>query len=334
MPRYLPEPPQPPVTEPRDGIMLVNLGTPDAPTAPAVRRYLGEFLSDPRVVEIPPLFWQPILRGIILNTRPAKSAKKYASIWLPEGSPLMVYTESLAKKLAARLDDIPVVTAMRYGSPSIRAGLEKLRAEGCNRIVVLPLYPQYAASTVGTVYDAVGAVLRRWRNQPELRFVRHYFDVPSHIEAVKQSVQAYWLQHGKPDTLVMSFHGLPKRCIQLGDPYQQECLHTGRAIAATLDLAEDAYRVTFQSRFGPEKWLEPYTEEVFKALAKDGKKRIDVLCPGFATDCLETLEEIAQEGKETFLNAGGREFHYIPCLNDSDTQVDSLLDIIHRHARH
>ncbi len=332
MSRYLAEPtPRPSVGLHRKGVLLVNLGTPDSPTAPAVRRYLKEFLSDPRVVELPALLWQPILRGIILNTRPAKSAHKYASIWTDDGSPLLVHTRRLAAKLEATLENTRVVAAMRYGQPGIAAGLEELRAAGCDRIVVLPLYPQYAASTVGSAYDAVFATLKHWRNQPELRLVRQYYDHPAHIEALKQQVLAYWQQHGRPDCLLMSFHGLPQKSSELGDPYEQECLYTGRALADALELPEEGYRITFQSRFGLQKWLQPYTDETLRSLAEVGYKRVDALCPGFATDCLETLEEIGMEGKGTFLAAGGREFHYIPALNDSDLGVAMLQAIVASH---
>jgi len=333
MSRFLPEPtPQPTTTQRRSGVLLVNLGTPDQPTAAAVRRYLKEFLSDPRVVEIPALLWQPILRGIILNTRPAKSAQKYASIWTADGSPLLVHTQRLAARLETALDGSKVVAAMRYGQPSINAGLETLRNAGCTRVIVLPLYPQYAASTVGSVYDAVFSVLKRWRNQPELHMVRHYFDHPAHIEALRDSVLAYWQQHGRPDCLLMSFHGLPQRSIDLGDPYAQECLATGHALARALQLPEDAYRISFQSRFGAQKWLQPYTDASLRELARAGVKRVDALCPGFATDCLETLEEIGMEGKETFLTHGGKAFHYIPALNASEGGVASLRNILSAHG--
>ncbi len=330
---YLPEPAtRPAVAQHRKGVLLVNLGTPDSPTAPDVRRYLKEFLSDPRVVELPPLLWQPLLRGLILNTRSAQSARKYASIWTAAGSPLLVHTQQLATQLEAALDNTRVIAAMRYGQPNIATGLEALRAAGCDRIVVLPLYPQYAASTVGSAYDAVFAVLKHWRNQPELRFVRQYFDHPAHIEALKQQVLAYWQQHGRPDCLLMSFHGLPEKSSALGDPYEQECLYTGRALADALELPEKGYRISFQSRFGLQKWLQPYTDKTLQSLAEEGYPRVDALCPGFAADCLETLEEIAMEGKETFLGAGGREFNYIPALNASDLAVTMLQAIVTDHG--
>jgi protoporphyrin/coproporphyrin ferrochelatase len=221
---------------------------------------------------------------------------------------------------------------MRYGQPSIAAGLDALRAAGCDRITVLPLYPQYAASTVGSTYDAVFAVLRRWRNQPELRMVRHYFDHPAHIDALRDSVLAYWQQHGRPDCLLLSFHGLPQKSADLGDPYAQECLATGRALADALRLPENAYRISFQSRFGLQKWLQPYTDATLRDLAGKGYKRVDTLCPGFAADCLETLEEIAIEARATFLTAGGAEFHYIPALNASDGGVESLRQILMSHG--
>ncbi len=332
MPRYLPEPPaRPTLARHRKGVLLVNLGTPDTPTAPAVRRYLKEFLSDPRVVELPALLWQPILRGLILNTRPAKTARKYASIWMPDGSPLLVHSQRMATKLETALENTRVVVAMRYGQPSIATGLTTLREAGCDRIVVLPLYPQYAASTTGSVYDAVFSTLQHWRNQPELRLVRQYYDHPAHVEALKQQVLAYWQQHGRPECLLMSFHGLPQKSTELGDPYGEECLYTGRALADALELPAEGYRITFQSRFGLQKWLQPYTDATLRTLASEGYKRVDTFCPGFPADCLETLEEIAMEGKEAFLAAGGREFHYIPALNDSDLGVTMLKAIVADH---
>lgn len=311
----------------RTGVLLVNLGTPEAPTTPALRRYLGEFLSDPRVVELPRLLWWPILHGIILNTRPAKSAKKYAGIWTPSGSPLLVFTRSLAKKLEGTLG-LPVVAAMRYGQPDIAAGLTSLRERGCSDMVILPLYPQYAASTVGSVYDGVFATLKKWRDQPSLTLVRNYYQNPAYIEALKQRVEGYWEAYGHPDILLISFHGLPKQSTAQGDPYELECKDTARRLIAALGLPESQVRVCFQSRFGPAEWLQPYTDKTLEALGKENTGRVDVICPGFATDCLETLEEIAQEGKETFLNAGGGEYHYIPALNDTTPAIDCLAAVI------
>ncbi|TCJ15037.1 ferrochelatase [Parasulfuritortus cantonensis] len=329
---FLPEPPFRHDQPSRIGVLLVNLGTPDAPTAPALRAYLKEFLSDRRVVELPRVLWWPILNGIILNTRPAKSAAKYASIWLPGGSPLKVHTEQLTARLAAELGTrlgLPLVVdyAMRYGRPSVAAALTAMREKGCDRILVLPLYPQYAGSTVGTALDAVHRVLLKTRTLPDVRSVRHYHDRPGYIGALRQSVEAYWAEHGRPDILVMSFHGVPRRTLELGDPYHCECLKTGRLLAEALGLAPEQYRITFQSRFGKAEWLRPYTADTLVELGRTGTGRVDAICPGFAADCLETLEEIAMEGKASFLNAGGREFHYIPALNCRPTWVAALADL-------
>lgn len=314
----------------KTGILLVNLGTPDAPTPKALRKYLGEFLSDPRVVEAPRLLWWPVLHGIILNTRPARSAKKYAGIWTPGGSPLLMYTRSLAEKLEARLG-LPVAAAMRYGNPGIAPGLQALRQRGCDDFLILPLYPQYAASTTGSVYDGVFAALKAWRDQPGLALVRHYYRHPAYVEALRAHVSAYWMAHGQPDILLISFHGLPRKATALGDPYELECKDTARRLIAALGLSPDRVRVCFQSRFGPSEWLQPYTDKTLEALGRAKTPRVDVLCPGFATDCLETLEEIADEGKETFLSAGGGEYHYIPALNDSEAAVAVLGAVVNAH---
>jgi len=319
----------------RTAVLLCNLGTPDAPTAPALRRYLAEFLGDPRVVEIPKPLWWLILHGIILRVRPKKSAAKYASIWTPEGSPLKVWTAKQATLLRGWLGqrghDITVRYAMRYGSPSIAQELDALKAEGATRILVLPLYPQYSGTTTASVFDAVYTWAARIRHIPELRFVNRYHDDPAYIDALATRIRAHWQSHGRPDQLVMSFHGVPARTLALGDPYHCECHKTARLLAQALDLAPGQYRLTFQSRFGKAKWLEPYTEPTVIALAKSGVKRIDVVCPGFTSDCLETLEEIAQEVRDAFLQAGGAEFHYIPCLNDSPAWIGALGDIAQQH---
>lgn len=321
----------------RVGVLYVNLGTPAAPTAPALRRYLAQFLSDPRVVEIPRLAWWPILHGIILRTRPAKSAAKYASVWTQDGSPLLVWTVKQAKLLQGALGErgLPVVVrpAMRYGEPSIARGLDDLRAEGCTRILVLPAYPQYAAATTASAIDAVGAWAREARHVPELRIVNRYHDHPGYIGALADSVRAHWQANGRGGMLVMSFHGVPERSLKLGDPYHCECLKTARLLAERLGLAADEWRVTFQSRFGRAKWLEPYTEPTVQKLAREGVGRVDVICPGFTADCLETLEEIGQEVREAFISAGGREFHYVPCLNDSTPWVHALADIAMQHLQ-
>jgi len=317
-------------------VLLCNLGTPDAPTAPALRRYLAQFLGDPRVVEIPRALWRPILHGIILRTRPARSAAKYASIWTAEGSPLAVWTARQAVMLRGWLGEagqqVAVLPAMRYGQPAIAAQLQALQADGVRRVLVLPLYPQYSATTTASVVDDVAAWVRRSRHFPELRFVNDYHDHPDYIAALAQSVRAHWKREGGPaDQLVMSFHGIPERNVRLGDPYAEQCRTTARLLAQALGLDEDRYQLTFQSRFGKARWLEPYTEPTLVALARAGTRRVDVMCPGFTGDCLETLEEINQEAREAFLHAGGQEFRYIPCLNDSPAWITALSRIAQQH---
>ncbi len=311
------------------GLLLVNLGTPDAPTPTAVRRYLKEFLSDTRVVEIPRLIWWPILNGVILNTRPRKSAKKYASVWMTEGSPLKVHTERQAKLLAGYLGDtlktpVKVALAMRYGNPSIDSVLAELKAGGCDRILVLPLYPQYASSTTGAVFDVIADRIKRTRSLPELRLVRGFHDDAGYIEALAASIRDHWEKHGRGDRLVMSFHGLPRYTVERGDPYYDECQATASLLASALGLAPEQWQITFQSRFGRTEWLQPYTSVVLADLAKQGVGRVDIACPGFPADCLETLEEIGMEGHEDFLAAGGQELRLIPCLNERDDWIRAL----------
>jgi ferrochelatase len=313
------------------------LGTPDAPTAAALRRYLAEFLSDRRVVEIPRLLWWLILHGVILRVRPAKSAKKYAAIWMPEGSPLAVWTAAQAKLLRGYLGQAghPVLVrhAMRYGQPGIAAEMDALRADGATRVLVLPLYPQYSAATSASVFDAVAAWGQGVRWVPELRFVQQYHDDPGYIAALAAQVRAHWQREGRGSMLVMSFHGVPERTLQLGDPYHCNCHKTARLLAQQLGLSQDQYRVTFQSRFGKAQWLQPYTEPTLQQLARDGVERVDILCPGFVADCLETLEEIDQEARETFLAAGGKTLHYIACLNDRHEWIEALRGITLRHLQ-
>ena len=319
----------------RTAILLCNLGTPDAPTASALRRYLGEFLADHRVVEIPRAVWLPILHGIILRTRPAKSAAKYATVWTEDGSPLAVWTTKQATLLRGWLGEagqnVLVRPAMRYGNPSIASQLDALKAEGATRILVLPLYPQYSGTTTASVFDAVYTWAARTRNVPELRFVNHYHDDAGYIDALATTVRAHWKHHGPPDRLVMSFHGVPERTLHLGDPYHCESHKTARLLAERLGLQKDDWQLTFQSRFGKAKWLEPYTEPTLIEMGKAGVGRVDVICPGFTGDCLETLEEINQEAREAFLHAGGKEFHYIPCLNDSPAWITALSAIAQQH---
>jgi len=328
--RYLPEPPASGKT--RVGILLLNLGTPDAPTKSALKRYLREFLSDPRVVELPRLLWWPILHGIILNTRPAKSAAKYAAIWTPEGSPLLAYTAKQAKLLRGHLGeagiDAEVDFAMRYGSPSIADALQRLKAKDCERILALPLYPQYSGATTGSAFDGLFQAMTRLRHVPEIRTLARYPDHPGYIGALAAGIKQHWSHHGRPDVLLMSFHGMPQAAIYQGDPYRDDCLLTGHALAQALNLEEKDFRITFQSRFGKAQWLQPYTDKTLQALPAQGVKRVDVVCPGFAADCLETLEEIALEGKAGFLGAGGNEFHYIPALNDSPEWITALADLV------
>ncbi|TAH52613.1 MAG: ferrochelatase [Betaproteobacteria bacterium] len=336
MARYWTEPAYEHGSPARVGVLLANLGTPAAPTAGALRPYLRQFLSDPRVVEIPRAVWWLILNGIILNVRPAKSAAKYASIWMEEGSPLKVHTERQAKLLAGYLTaaghpDLEVVWAMRYGAPSIPDMLNALRARGCDRILVLPAYPQYSSSTTGSVIDEVAHCMRHWRNMPEIRYVRSFHDDPAYIDAIVHSVREHWQRHGEPDKLVLSFHGVPRRTLDLGDPYHCECHKTGRLVAEALNLPAGRAVVTFQSRFGKAEWLQPYTQPTLEALAKAGTRRVDVICPGFVSDCLETLEEIAMECKAAFLAQGGETFHYIPCLNERHEWINALTELARRN---
>ena len=322
---------------PRTAVLLVNLGTPDAPTAPALRRYLAEFLSDPRVVEIPKVLWWLILHGIILRTRPARSAAKYASVWMPEGSPLAVWTHrqaaAVSELLATRGHQVTVRPAMRYGNPSLPDTLDALRAEGVTRVLVIPLYPQYAAATTASVVDKVLLWANKTRRLPEFRFVSEYHDDPNYIDALAQQLQAHWAAKGRGDKLVLSFHGVPERSLLLGDPYHCQCHKTARLLADRLGLAADDVRVTFQSRFGKAKWLQPYTEPTLQELAAAGVKRVDVMCPGFVADCLETLEEIAQEARHAFIAAGGQAFSYVPCMNDNPSWIDALAGLAEKHLQ-
>jgi ferrochelatase len=331
---------EPPYTHgqaPRTAILYCNLGTPAAPTAPALRQYLAEFLGDARVVEIPKALWWVILHGIILRVRPAKSAAKYASIWTEQGSPLWVHTraqaEGLGHALQARGHAVLVRPAMRYGQPGIAEQLDALKAEGVQRVLFLPAYPQYSGTTTASVFDAVYRWGQAMRLLPEMRFVNRYHDDAGYIGALAERVRAHWAAQGQGEVLVMSFHGVPERTLQLGDPYHCECLKTGRLLAEALGLPKDKVRITFQSRFGKAKWLEPYTEPTLIALAQQGVRHVDVVCPGFTSDCLETLEEIQQEAQEAFLHAGGERFGYIPCLNNSPAWIEALADLAERHMQ-
>ena len=301
-----------------DGVLLVNLGTPAAPTQRAVRRYLAEFLSDPRVVELPRWLWLPLLHGLILNLRPARSARKYALVWTPEGSPLAVHTAKQAQLLGAA-SGLHVEYAMRYGEPYIARGLVRLRAAGANRIVVLPLYPQYARSTTASVRDVIG---------PEVAMIEEFHAHPAYIAALAAGVRRQWAERGRGELLVMSFHGIPQRSVTRGDPYEKQCRETARLLAGALELNASQWRLAFQSRFGAAEWLQPYTQPTLVELARGGLKRVDVVCPGFVSDCLETLEEIGMEGRQAFLGAGGREFNALPCLNESPEWIAALSQIV------
>jgi ferrochelatase len=303
-----------------------------------VRRYLKQFLSDPRVIEIPKVLWWPILHGIVLNTRPRQSAQKYARIWTGEGSPLKVHTNRLARLLGGGLGvqihthtPFAVEFAMRYGEPSIHGALVRLKSQGCERILVLPLYPQYASSTTGSTLDEVAQFLRRTRNVPEIRLVKHFHDHPAYIGALASLVREHWRDRGRPDKLLMSFHGLPRNSIERGDPYHDECQETARLLAEELQLADGSWEISFQSRFGRLEWLKPYTASTLADYGRKALRRVDVICPGFVSDCLETLEELGIEGKETFLGTGGREFCLLPCLNERDDWIRALAAISREH---
>ena len=315
----------------RTAVLLVNLGTPDAPTPAAVRRYLAEFLADPRVVEIPRVLWWPLLHGVILRVRPARSAAKYASIWTTEGSPLLAWTRKQALRLLGSLGErghaVLVQPAMRYGQPSIASALDALKAQGATRILVLPLYPQYAAASTASVFDAAMAWAAKVRRVPALRFVADFHDQRGYIEALAQQVIEHWRVNGRGERLVLSFHGIPRRSDDLGDPYRGQCLETARLLGERLSMPTAELVVGFQSRFGRASWLEPYTEPTLRNLAAQGVGHVDVMCPGFVADCLETLEEINVEARAAFLGAGGKRFEYIDCLNDSSAWIRALADL-------
>jgi ferrochelatase len=339
--RYLPEPqrPDPAPDGASDhaslGILLVNLGSPEAPTPRAVKAYLKQFLSDLRVVEMSPFLWQPILRGVVLNTRPKASAAKYASVWTRDGAPLLYHTAEQARLLKGYLGQRGISAhvgwAMRYGKPDIAHVLTQLKHLQPSHLLIVPLYPQYAASTTASAMDSVYEWFSRTRNQPRLRVVRDFHDYPRYIGALEDNVRQSWRVNGQPDAdtqLVMSFHGLPRRSLELGDPYFHECQRTGTLLAQRLNLKPEQYRITFQSRFGRREWLQPYTSATLETLAREGVRRVDVICPGFVADCLETLEEIAMLGKQQFLSAGGKVFNYIPALNENESWIHTLADLV------
>jgi ferrochelatase len=319
----------PPVAAGKVGVLLVNLGSPDAPDVPAVKRFLGEFLSDPRVIEIPALLWQPILKLLILNIRPRTTAQNYAKVWTPDGSPITAITRAQATALQGAFGDNVIVDwGMRYGTRSIPERLAALQAQGCDRILLAPLYPQYSAATNATVVDAANAALAGWRWQPALRTLPPYYDNPDHIAALAQGVRdGMATLDFTPDLIVTSFHGMPQRTLDRGDPYHCQCQKTGRLLQEALQLP---VKVTFQSRFGRAEWLRPYTDATLEGLAEQGITKIAVTCPGFAADCLETLEEVAMEGRDTFLAHGGTHFAYLPCLNATPTGIEMLRTLLAR----
>lgn len=315
------------------GILLSNLGTPDAPTSAALRRYLAEFLSDPRVVDLPRPLWWLILHGIILRTRPAKSAKNYQKVWTPEGSPLLITTQRQSEKLGKLLnregtEKIIIEVGMRYGNPSIAAAMERLRQQGAERVIVLPLYPQYSCATTASTLDAFGEWAKSQRSIPPFQFINSYHDHPLYINALAQTIEKSWQEKGRGEHLLFSFHGTPVRYQQEGDPYFAQCQTTAKRVAERLELKESQWRVTFQSRFGKEEWLQPYTDKTMEQLPKLGITSIDVICPGFSADCLETIEEIDQENREIFLHAGGEGFNYIPALNDQKLHVQMMAGLL------
>lgn len=311
----------------KTGILLANLGTPDAPTPDAVKRYLRQFLSDKRVVDTPRLLWWPLLRGVILPLRAPRVAKLYQSVWMDEGSPLMVYSRRQQQALAARLPDTPVALGMSYGSPALESAVDELLAQDVDHIVVLPLYPQYSCSTVAAVWDELARILAKKRAIPGISFIRDYADDASYIDALSASVRASFAVHGEPDVLLLSYHGIPQRFAHEGDDYPQRCRDTTRELVSALGLSPDRAMMTFQSRFGREPWLTPYTDETLKMLGEKGVKHIQVICPGFAADCLETLEEIAVQNREVFLEAGGQKYEYIPALNADRAHIEMMVNL-------
>ncbi|MGD8925366.1 MAG: ferrochelatase [Thioalkalispiraceae bacterium] len=325
-------------TQPSTGILLINLGTPDAATPSAVRKYLAEFLADPRVVEMPRIIWRLILHGIILRIRPRPVARNYAKIWTEQGSPLLVKSQAIADKLQSEIaQELPgpvhVALAMRYGQPSIAAGLQQLREKNIERLLILPMYPQYSATTTAAIFDEVSHQLQRWRWIPQFRMLMQYHDHPLYIQAIVDQIQHSLEANGKPDKLILSFHGIPQRYHQAGDPYFCQCQKTARLISEKLNLASEEWMLCFQSRFGREPWLQPYLDKTLEAMPEQGIKSVQIIAPGFAADCLETLEELAMQNHNLFIKRGGEFYHYIPALNESDSHIDLLLALIKQETK-
>ncbi len=318
----------------KTGILLINLGTPERPVCPGLRKYLGEFLMDPRVIELPSLLRLILVKGIIINVRSHKSAATYREIWTEQGSPLLLNSQKLSDKVATLVgSDYQVEMAMRYGKPSIKDKLAKLHQLGIRKLIVIPLYPQYSGSTNGSTFDAVGKALSKHRWVPQINFINSYYEKNSYIKAIGDSIKAHWDEHGRAQKLLMSFHGVPKKYITKGDPYETQCKESARQIADYLELENDSWMLVFQSRFGAEEWLQPYCDETLKGLPEKGIKSVDIICPGFSTDCLETLEEIDGENKEYFMDAGGETYRYIPCLNDSDSHAELMSEVIRQNTQ-
>ena len=312
----------------KTGVLIVNLGTPDEPTAPAVKRYLKEFLWDKRVVSIPRPIWWLILNGIVLRQRPQVTAKNYRKIWLDAGSPLLVYSQNLVKNVAQRLPSLVFELGMRYGNPSLSDALERLRQQDVRHLLIVPLYPQYSTTTTASVYDAVMPILQQWVHLPDIHFITEYYQFPPMIQAVANSIEAEWRINGRPEKLLFSFHGLPERLIRHGDPYYVQCRITARLIAEAMALPDDRWFVAFQSRFGREPWLQPYTDKTLQSWGQQGVKHVGICCPGFPVDCLETLEEIAVTNRDLFLESGGEVLNYLPALNDSEVHSDVMEQLI------
>jgi ferrochelatase len=316
----------------RPGVLIVNLGTPQAPDTKAVRRFLAEFLSDRRVVDTAPVLWRPLLYGVVLPFRSQRVAKLYQSIWMDEGSPLLVYSRRQQKALAARMPDIPVELGMSYGTPRLADAIKALLSQDINKLIILPLYPQYSCSTSAVVWDAVARILKNYRRLPSITFIRDYAEHPDYIAALRYSVEQSFQQHGLPDRLILSFHGIPERYVRYGDDYPHRCEDTGRALMNVLPLPKEKLLLTYQSRFGREPWLSPYTDKTLAELPAQGVRHIQVICPGFSADCLETLEEIKEQNADIFLRAGGEKFAYIPALNDNHAHIDFLEKLVTLHV--